>query len=186
MYRLRVAIAFALLGVAASSGSAFADDVPTFADRADDAIEDADSSIAVMFDPLAIACGVFGGEADFVVQRSLAISLDAVGYRPDAATLGAMGAGLLVYPLRSAFHGLYLEPRVIYTHALSHAVVSGASVGALVVAGLSGWQWTWDYGLSIRLGVGAAGSTGGLAVRAPELSVGRLALIADAGVGWAW
>jgi hypothetical protein len=180
----RVAIAFALFWVAASSGSAFADDVPTFADRADDAIEDADASIAVMFDPLAIACGVFGGEADFVVQRSLAISLDAVGYRPDAATLGAVGAGLLIYPLRSAFHGLYLEPRVTYTRALSQAVVSGP--GALVVAGLSGWQWTWDYGLSIRLGVGVAGSTGGLAVRAPEFSVGRLALIADAGVGWAW
>jgi hypothetical protein len=184
MHRLRVAVAFALFLVAASSGPAFADDVPTFADRADDAIEDSDASIAVMFDPLAIACGVFGGEADFVVQRSLAISLDAVGYRPDAATLGAVGAGLLIYPLRSAFHGLYMEPRVVYTHALSQAAVSGPA--ALVVAGLSGWQWTWDYGLSIRLGVGAAGSTGGLAVRAPELSVGRLALIADAGVGWAW
>jgi hypothetical protein len=183
---VRVAIAFALFWVAASSGPALADDVPTFADRAHAAIEDADASIAAMFDPLAIACRVLGGEADCIVQRSLAISLDAVGYRPDAATPGAEGAGLLIYPLRSAFPGLYLEPRVVYTHALSQAVVSGAGAGALVVAGLSGWQWTWDYGLSIRLGVGAAGSTGALAVRAPELSVGRLALVADAGVGWVW
>jgi hypothetical protein len=163
----------------------FANDAPTFADREDDATEDADATVAVMFAPLAIACGVFGGEADFVVQRALALSVDAVGYRPDGATLGAVGVGLLVYPLRSVFHGLYLEPRVIYAHALSQTLPSGP--GALSVEAVSGWQWTWDYGLTIRFGAGVAGSTGGgSAIRAPDVSLGRLALVADAGLGWVW
>jgi hypothetical protein len=181
--RVAFALSFALLPVVCA-GSAFADDAPTFADRSDDATEDADASIAVMFAPLAIACGVFGAEADFVVQRSLAVSIDAAGYRPDGATLGALGAGLLVFPFRTAFHGLYLEPRVVYTHALSEKL--GAGPGALSVEAVSGWQWTWDYGLSVRLGAGVAGSSGGLDVRAPDISVGRLALVADAALGWAW
>ncbi len=170
---------------------AFADEAPTFADRVDDATEDADATVAVMFAPLAIACGVFGGEADFVVQRTLAVSVDAVGYRPEGATLGALGVGLLVYPLRTAFHGLYLEPRVVYAHVLSQTLPSGP--GAISVEAVAGWQWTWDYGLSIRLGAGVAGSTGGsggggagLAIRAPDISLGRLALVADAGLGWVW
>ncbi len=163
---------------------AFADDAPTFADRSDDATEDADASVAVMFAPVAIACGVFGGEADFVVQRSLALSIDAAGYRPGSATLGALGVGLLVFPLHTVFHGLYLEPRVTYTHALSEDLVAGP--GALSVEAVVGWQWTWDYGLTVRLGAGVAGTSGGIAVRAPDISVGRLALVADAAVGWAW
>jgi hypothetical protein len=177
------ALSSALLALVCTA-RAFADDAPTFADRSDDAIEDADASVAMMLAPLAVACGVFGGEADFVVQRSLAVSIDAAGYRSEGATLGALGAGLLVFPLRTVFHGLYLEPRVVYTHALSENLVAGP--GALSVEGVAGWQWTWDYGLSVRLGAGLAGSSGGLAVRAPDISLGRLALVADAAFGWAW
>jgi hypothetical protein len=165
-------------------GRAFAEDVPTSADRDDDSAEDADATAAVMFAPLAIAFGVFGGEADLVVRRSLAVSLDAAASRPDGATLGALGVGLLIYPLRPAFHGWYLLPRLAYTHILGQSRISG--LGALSVVALSGWQWTWDYGLSIRLGAGVAGSTRGAPVSAPELHVGPLGLVADAGLGWAW
>jgi hypothetical protein len=165
-------------------GRAFAEEVPTTADRDDDSAEDADATAAVMFAPLAIAFGVFGAEADLVAQRSLAVSLDAAARRPDGATLGSLGVGLLVYPLRPAFHGWYLQPRLAYTHILGQSQIAG--LGALSVVALSGWQWTWDYGLSIRLGAGVAGSTAGIPMSAPELRVGRLGLVADAGLGWAW
>jgi hypothetical protein len=163
---------------------AFAEDMATFADRDDDGAEDADATAAIMFAPLAIAFGVFGAEADLVARRSLAVSLDATAYRPDGATFGALGVGLLMYPLRPVFHGWYLQPRLAYTHILGQPRISG--LGALSIVALSGWQWTWDYGLSIRLGAGVAGSTRGIPARAPELSMGRLGLVADAGLGWAW
>jgi hypothetical protein len=167
---------------------ALADDVPTFADRDDDAIEDADTTAAIVAEPLAVAYGVFAAEANIVVQRSLAVAIDAGGYRQDTAILGGVAAGLLVYPLHPALHGLYLEPRIVYTHALSLSAAS--TTGTLSMGALCGWQWTWDYGLSIRLGAGAAGVVGDRAVRAsallPEVSIGRLALVADAGLGWAW
>jgi hypothetical protein len=173
--------ALVLLGV---TNVARADDVPTFADRSDDAIQDADASFALMVAPLAVAFGVFGGEADFVVQRSLAVSVEAAGYRRDDVTLGAVGVGLLVYPTRMAFHELYLEPRVRYTRPLRQNL--GGGPGALSGALLAGWQWTWDYGLSLRLGAGAALSSGALEEQEPKVSVGRLALVADASFGWAW
>jgi hypothetical protein len=163
---------------------AFAEGVPTSADRDDDGAEDADATAAVMFAPLAMAFGVFGAEADLVAQRSLAVSVDAAAYRPDGTTLGALGVGLLIYPLRPVFHGWYLQPRLAYTHILGPSQVSG--LGTLSVVAISGWQWTWDYGLSIRLGAGVVGSTGDIPARAPELPVGRLGLVADAGLGWAW
>jgi hypothetical protein len=171
-----------------ASSVALADDVPTFADRDDDAIEDADTTAAIMAEPLAVAYGVFTAEANIVVQRSLAVAIDAGGYRQDTAILGAVAVGLLIYPLHPALHGFYLEPRTVYTHALSLSAVS--TTGTLSMGALSGWQWTWDYGLSIRLGAGAAGVVGDRALRAPallpEVSIGRLALLADAEVGWAW
>jgi hypothetical protein len=48
----------------------------------------------------------------------------------------------------------------------------------------------WDEGLSIRLRAGVAGfaggsgAGGGSAIRAPDISIGLLALVADAGLGW--
>lgn len=201
MRRHRVVVGFScgLLLLLQGGGRVFAADEPV----PDDGAEDADANAAVMFAPLAIAFGVFGGEADVVAARSLAVSFDAAAYRLDGvtrATFGALGVGLLVYPLRPAFHGWYLEPRLAYTHLLSQARISG--IGTVSASAVSGWQWTWDYGLSIRLGVGVAGLAAGTPVRTSDLSPGispgisistgggggggRLALVGDAGVGWAW
>jgi hypothetical protein len=173
--------------VLALARSAFADDPPTFADRADDAIEDADESVAVLVSPLAVACGVFGGEADVIVQRSIALALDAAVYGTGAsspAPLGAVGAGVLLYPLGTALHAFYVEPRVVYTRALRSDL--GGAPGWVSAVGVVGWQWTWDYGLSVRLGGGLAASTRGFPERAPALTVGPVALVADAALGWAW
>jgi hypothetical protein len=176
-----VACAFAFC-LGASSASA--DSVPLFADRTDDVVEDADETLAVMFEPLAMAYGAFGGEADFVLQRSLALGVDAAASRPVGVTVGALGVGLLAYPLQTVFHGLYLEPRLVYGHALGQSSTSG--IGEVSAVGISGWQWTWDYGLSIRLGAGVAVSSGGASPQAPRVQVGALAIVADAGLGWAW
>jgi hypothetical protein len=171
-----------------------ADDAPTFADRSDEALEDTDVSGAFVVSPLALACGIFAGEADFVVQRSLAVAVDAGAYERAGAASGFLAVQLLVYPMRAALHGFFLGPRLGYAQHLGERLTVGASASASASV-VAGWQWTWDYGLSLRLGAGAAGamskSTGSLSPYAPTVGVGargeaRLALIADAALGWAW
>jgi hypothetical protein len=175
------------LAAACCPRSAAADDAPTFADRSSDDLADADAATGFSFDPLAMACGIVRTETDLAIGRSLALNLHLGVYRRAGAVSGLLGAGVLIYPSRPVFHGLYLEPRIMVARVLSENLASGA--GSASVAANVGWQWSWDYGLTLRVGAGLAASTHGFVANAPRFERGgddRLALVATSALGWLW
>jgi hypothetical protein len=166
--------------------AAGADDPPTFADRPDEDIRDADRTFGFMLNPLAMALGVFGGEADFVLGRYAAVAVEGALYRRSDAAAAVLGAGLLVYPLGGAFHRLYAEPRIAYARPWSEAIGNvDWSADVIGVGATAGWQWTWDYGFSVRIGGGAMYFMGGPREGAYS---GALALgpqvVVDGSLGW--
>jgi hypothetical protein len=147
-------LAFVLALLAAAPGSR-AEDAPTFADREDDEVRAADRAFGFMINPLAVALGVFGGEADFVLGRHAVVAAEGGVYRRRESVAVATGVGLLVYPFNSALHGAYIGPHLIYARRLNESVGPfdwGAD--AIGLGATAGWQWTWDYGLSVRVGAG--------------------------------
>jgi hypothetical protein len=139
-----------------------AEDPATYADRPDEEIGDGDRTFGLLLNPLATAIGVFGGEADFVLGRFAAVAVEGDVYRLSGVTGLALGGGLPVYPLGRVFHGLYLEPRITYARPLSEAIPAvDWNIDVAGVGGTAGWQWTWDYGLSLRVGSGAMYLFGG-------------------------
>jgi hypothetical protein len=169
------------------AAAARADDVATFADRADEDVRDADRTWAFLIDPLATAMGVYGGEVDFVVMRFAALAVEGDLYRRDETTGLAIGTGLLVYPLGSVLRQLYLEPRIVYARPLHEPITDFAWARDVVgVGATAGWQWTWDYGFSLRVGGGAMDYLGGpRSAQGPNLGVGPQ-LVLDGSLGWAF
>ena len=175
------AAVFAALGCTRQAG---ADEPPTFADRADEDVRDADRRFAFLLNPLAAAAGVYGGEADFVLGRYAALAVEGGLYRRNDSVVTALGIGLLAYPFGVALHGLYFEPHSLFARPVGERLAAiGASSTALGLAATAGWQWTWDYGLSVRLGGGAAyfirGSGDPANPSGPEL-------VLDGSIGWAF
>jgi hypothetical protein len=163
-----------------------ADDVATFADRADEEVRDADRTWGFLLNPLAAAMDVYGGEADFVVARFAAFAVEGALCRSGDNPGLAIGMGLLVYPLGSALHQLYVEPRVAYARPLREPIPAFAWTRDVVgVGATAGWQWTWDYGFSLRVGGGAMEYLGGPRTQGPSLAVGPQ-LVVDGSVGWAF
>lgn len=179
-----IAAAAAVFAALSCSRQAGADEPPTFADRSDEDVRDADRRLAFLLDPLAAAAGVYGGEADFVLGRHAALAVEGGVYRRSDSVASALGVGLLVYPQGAALHGLYLEPHVLCARPVDERMgaidFSVLSVGFAVTAG---WQWTWDYGLSLRLGGGAAYFVGGSSDEAVTLG---LQPVLDGSIGWAF
>jgi hypothetical protein len=180
------ALAFAAWALPAAD--ARADDPPTFADRPDREAGDTDRRLAVLVNPLAVAVGVFGAEGDFVLGPFAAIALEGDVYRRGGTTSTGLGAGLLFFPQGVALQGLYLEPRVVYARPLSESMARidwGADV--LGFGATAGWQWTWDYGLSIRLGGGAMDLVGGRrrAALGDAIALGPV-IVLDGSLGWAF
>jgi hypothetical protein len=174
-----------------ASPCASADDPPTFADRGDAAVDDDDRTMSFLFNPLRAALGVFGVEGDFVLSPRLAAAVDLAGVRRSHATDVTLTLGFLVFPLRGAFHGLYLEPRTLYVRPYEEAVSTiDWKKDAVAFGGTAGWQWTWDYGFSVRAGagaqyyVGAAASSSGAPRASVPLGSDRVELIVDASLGW--
>jgi hypothetical protein len=177
------ALALALLLAAPAARAA---EPPTFADRTDEDSGEADRRFGFMLDPLAMAIGVFGGEVDFVLGRHAAVAVEGALYRRDGTTATVLGAGLLVYPWGNALHGAYLEPHVAYARPLSEPFSQfDWSVDALGLGATAGWQWTWDYGFSVRFGGGVTyflgsprnGALDGAFALGPEL-------VLDGSLGW--
>ena len=177
----------ALLG--ASSATARADtDTPTFADEGNVASHDPDRSVAAFVDPFEFAMGVFGAEVDVAVGRYLAIAGQAAVVRRAGSSDAALGVGVLAYPLGEPFRGLYLGPRATYARSLTAPPWQvGDRADSAAVGGLAGWQWTWEYGLSIRAGGGALARFGA-ASNQPGVSVGatHLIVVLDGAIGWAF
>ncbi|HEY1694015.1 MAG TPA: hypothetical protein VGG39_17730 [Polyangiaceae bacterium] len=182
-----VAFAFALAAsLAIASGTARAsDDVPTFADRSTRDVVEVDRSFAILLDPLAISAGVYGGDVDFVLGRHFAASVEGDVYTLSSGVATAFGAGLLFYP-GTAFHGLYVQPRAVFARPLSEGFTHvDLATDAFGLGATAGWQWTWDYGFTVRLGgggmyfLGGTGAPGAVALGGPQLVV-------DGSLGWAF
>jgi hypothetical protein len=183
-----VRIACCALALLANPQSASADPPPTFADRPDEDVRDADRTFSVLLNPLAMAVGLYGGEADFVLGRHVAVAVEGALYRRGEATGELLGAGLLVYPLGGPLHRLYFEPRVAYAHpAFDPAAKLDWSDDVLGLGATAGWQWTWDYGLSVRIGGGAMYFLGDshLDPSSGSLAVGPRVVL-DGCIGWAF
>jgi hypothetical protein len=170
---------------------ALADDAPTYADRATDDADDDDAPdrrFAVLFNPLGAALGVYGGEIDFVVARKIVVGVEAAVHRVGATTARALGAGVQLFPFRSALHGFYLHPRFAYARAATD-VGDGTTFDAdvLGLGGTVGYQWTFDYGFSIRVAGGAMWFTDAARDPAqPRPALDGTRPIADASLGWAF
>jgi hypothetical protein len=166
------------------------DEAPTFADRSDEAVDEPTWSLAFMFNPLAMSAGVFGAEADFALASRLAIAVEGDVYDLGGGTAAAaLGVGLILYPLRCIFHGLYIEPRFLLARPVGESPVGvDWSADVIGLGGTTGWQWTWDAGLSARFGAGAMDYLGGPASAAPgsafALQGGEIQLVTDASLGW--
>jgi hypothetical protein len=185
--RLLVYGLFILESVAVSS-EARAEEPATYADRPDEEIGEADRTVAFLLNPLATAVGVFGGEADFVLGRFAAVAVEGDVYRRGDVTALAIGAGLPVFPMGRALHGLYLEPRITYARPIGEPIPAfDWNADVMGLGATAGWQWTWDYGFSVRIGSGAMCFVG-WPRRGP--SDGRLALgvqlVLDGSLGWAF
>ena len=169
----------------ASETPARADDPPTFADRRDEEVRDTDRSFDVLLNPLAMTIGLYGGEVDFVLGQYVVVAVEGAVYRRGDGTGETLGVGLLVYPLGGALQRLYFEPRVAYARPWSLAEPDW-SANVVGLGGTAGWQWTWDYGFSVRVGGGAMYFLGGQG-DGPHgaLPVGPQVVL-DGSVGWAF
>ncbi|MGA7124094.1 MAG: hypothetical protein WBY94_28590 [Polyangiaceae bacterium] len=176
------ALVMTLLGV---QKGARADDQPTFADRPDEEVRDVQRRLNVLLNPLAVSVGLYGGEVDFVLGRFAAVAVEGAIYRHGDGVGEALSAGLLIYPLGGALHRLYFEPRVAWARPLGLTKLDW-SADVVGLGATAGWQWTWDYGLSLRAGGGViyflTGQAGGLD---NSLPVGAQ-IVLDGSVGWAF
>jgi hypothetical protein len=172
------------------AATAAAEEPPTYADRADESADEATRTLALVFNPLAMSAGVFGAEADFALTPRTAIAVEADVYGLGSDLGVASGLGFAFYPMHPVFHGLYLEPRVLFARRASESLMQlDWATDVLGVGATVGWQWTWDYGFTLRLGGGGMHYFGGSgAVIQSSLPVGGSAavLVADASVGWAF
>jgi hypothetical protein len=186
----------ALALVAGSAGHAHAAEAPTFADRDAPVADGRDRSLALLINPIAFAYGLFGAEGDFVLTSALVATVEVDAARLPSRERGAganavfAGTSLVVYPSGSALHALYMSGRVAFARPWREPQLRFDFRADVVECGLrAGWHWTWDYGLSVRVGAGPLLAVGGRPpIVSPELVLGpvRLALDVDASIGWAF
>jgi hypothetical protein len=163
---------------------ALADDPPTFADRSDRDVLEEDRTVGLLLNPLAAAVGVYAGEVDIVLGRHFAASVEGAVYNLNGTTSTALGGGLLFYP-SVAFHGFYLEPRFAYARPLdSHLLHFDLDSEVIGVGSTAGWQWTWDYGFTARLGGGGMYFMGGSSSLPNAVALRGPQLVMDGSVGW--
>ena len=107
-------------------------------------------------------------------------------YSVNGLAATALGAGLLIFPLKAALHGWYVDAQGVYARPLDEGPVHFDLQRDVVGFGAtSGWQWTWDYGFAVRLGAGAMYYEGsGGDVQSAPLRGAQLVL--DGMIGWAF
>src|SRR5271155_5056600 len=178
----RVMVAAALLLPRAASA-----DTPTKYDEDPVGEGEADHKFALLLNPVDAALGVYGGEADFVLGDHVAVGVTGAFYTLNNSSAMALGAGLLLYPLRGALHGWYVDPQVVWLKPMDESPVHftwSHDVGGFGCT--SGYQWTWDYGFSGRLGAGAMYYDGGSTIDAESARIRGARFVAEGLVGWAF
>jgi hypothetical protein len=110
-------------------------------------------SFGLLFNPLALALGTVAIEGDFVLGEAAALSVEG-DWLPTTGAGSAYGValGVPLFPWRVMFHGFYVHPRVMAAYATN----GGLSADVVGIGGTLGWQHTFRFGLSLRIGGGAA------------------------------
>jgi hypothetical protein len=166
-----------LLAGASTARAAATRDVET--DHIDATDDRGPRTFALLVNPLELAFGEMGVEADLALGEDAAASLQGSVYSVGPTSAWAATLGLPFFPQRLAFHGFYLHPRF----SIATATTLGSSAQVLGAGGTAGYEWTWTWGGTLRLGGGAswwttfAGDATGLTLSGvrPEL---------DASIGW--
>ncbi len=130
--------------------------------------------------PLSIATGWLGAEADVACSERAVLSLegDARWVRGIRGFRAVVGVAL--FPQRFSFHGLYVQPRFEWDRATAGHASAGALGGGVTV----GYAWTWPIGAAVRLGGGIAYGKGSAGDGRVTLVFAGLHPVVDADLGW--
>jgi hypothetical protein len=137
-------------------------------------------SFGLLFNPLAMALGTLAVEGDFVLGDAAALSVEGDWMSANGASAYGVTAGVPLFPWRIIFHGFYLHPRVMAARATG----DGISSDVVGLGGTLGWQHTFRFGLSLRVGGGAAYEVALGQVAGASFSVTGVRPLLDGEVGW--
>lgn len=183
--RTGIRAAFAVLAVALAVAHASpAAAAEGRADRETDHIDAFDDggprSFGLFVNPLALTLGTLAAEGDFVLGEAAALSVEGDFLSVAGATAYGVTAGVPLFPWRVVFHGFYLHPRLMAAYATN----AGLTADVAGIGGTLGWQQTFRFGLSLRIGGGAAYEVAlGEDAGAPFAVTGVRPLL-DGEVGW--
>jgi len=149
-------------------------------DHIDAADDGGPRRVSVLANGVATMLGYIALEFDGAVGENVALTVEIDHAAWDAASVYGAAAGVIAFPLRFAFRGFYVHPRI----GLS-SDTDPASPAVLSPAVTVGYEWVCPAGCTLRVGGGGAYglalSSDVSGVLAPLLGI-RPAL--DVGVGW--
>jgi hypothetical protein len=183
--RTGIGAAFTVLAVAlALAGERSAAAAEGRADRETDHLDAFDDggprSFGLFVNPLALTLGTFAAEADFVLGEAAALSVEGDFMSTGGATAYGVTAGVPLFPWRVVFHGLYLHPRVMAAYATN----AGVAADVAGIGGTLGWQQTFRFGLSLRIGGGATYEVALGQAAGAAFAVTGVRPLVDGEVGW--
>jgi hypothetical protein len=137
-------------------------------------------SFGLLCNPLAAALGTLAVEGDFVLGDAAALSVEGDWMSSGGASAYGVTVGVPLFPWRIIFHGFYLHPRAIAAYATN----GGLSADVVGIGGTLGWQHTFRFGLSLRVGGGAAYEVALGQVAGASFAVTGVRPLLDGDVGW--
>jgi hypothetical protein len=185
---MKTAVMVALAGVTGLAGSfgagSRAEAAEDGRDRETDHIDAFDDGgpriLGLLINPGALTLSTFAAEGDFVLGDAAALSVEGDGMSTPGTTAYGVMLGVPLFPWRVVFHGLYLHPRAL----LARATSDGLSADVVGIGGTAGWQQTWRFGLTLRLGGGAAYEVALGQVAGASFSVAGVRPLVDGELGW--
>jgi hypothetical protein len=137
-------------------------------------------SFALLLDPLALALGTMAVEGDFVLGDAAALSVEADWMSAVGASAYGVTVGVPLFPWRVVFHGFYVHPRAM----AAYGVNGGLTADVVGLGGTLGWQHTFRFGLSLRIGGGAAYEVALGKDAGASFAVSGVRPLLDGDVGW--
>ena len=170
-------VLFAAAGSTASAAETRADKETDHIDAFDDG---GPRSFGLLLNPAALVLGTVAVEGDFVLGDAAALSVEGDWTSMGGSSAYGVTAGVPLFPWRVIFHGFYIHPRVMAAYATSE----GVSADVVGIGGSLGWQHTFRFGLSLRIGGGAAYEVALGQENAASLALTGVRPLLDGEVGW--
>ncbi|MGA2448404.1 MAG: hypothetical protein ABTD50_07010 [Polyangiaceae bacterium] len=169
-----------LVGLVDASRPGHASEPGVDTDHIDAADDGGPRSLGILANGVATALGLVAIELDTAVSTHVALSVQFDAAMGDDQTVYGAAVGAVLFPLRFAFRGLYIHPRVELsgdTDPATPAVVSPAVT--------LGYEWVCPAGCTLRVGgggaYGVALSDGAGGALSPLVGIRP---VLDVGVGW--